>query len=139
MTTYSGKLKTIHDLLMITDKEYEAIGRLALSFNEIESVLDNFSAALIGAREWKVSELLGNYRGDFGRKVDRFKGIVEAIAAERSVGAPSAHSILDLLKKAKMLAEQRNKYIHAVVVVDPKSKHSHQGAGTKISHSTKSK
>jgi hypothetical protein len=103
---------------MLTGKQYEAIGKLALSFNEIEAVIDDFCAHLIGAAEWSVSVLIAQEQKEFSRKADRLKRIVKAIAGERPVLHPNAGAIANLLIKAKALADKRNEHVHALVVVD---------------------
>jgi hypothetical protein len=43
---------------MLKDTEYEAIGRLALAFNEVETVIDEYCPHMLGASKWEVATIL---------------------------------------------------------------------------------
>ena len=110
---------------MLTSKQYEAIGRLALGFNEIENVIDTYVPHLIGAPEWEVAELLADPGADFERKANRLVRIVGAIAEHFDLCTPRAILVRDYLKRAKELAGQRNGYVHALVIMNFRKNEAH--------------
>jgi hypothetical protein len=89
---------------MLTPKQFEAIGRLTLAFNELEYAVREYTPLLIGEKA---------PRSGFSDKT-RFlrKGL---IAQDRpGWSAP----ILEALAKAEELAKKRNGYVHALVIHD---------------------
>jgi hypothetical protein len=103
---------------VLKDKEYEAIGRLALAFNEVETVIDEYCPHILGASEWGVATALWDKKAGFDRKADRFASIVTAIAEHYGPLKGFTDPIIELLKSAKTLADKRNQYVHAVVFVN---------------------
>ena len=102
---------------MLTPHQYEAVGRLVLTFNEIEYAFEVYSAHLLGAPEWSVSVLLAE-EGTFRHKVERFDGILQAIGNEHPSFHTQIEPIRQWVRKAKELATKRNEYVHALVVHD---------------------
>lgn len=102
---------------MLTSKQYEAVGRLALSFNEIEYCFEAYTAHLLATPEWAVSVLLAE-EGMFRQKAERFKKILKAVRAARPAFDAHIESVLTLVKRAEDLAKSRNEYVHALVVHD---------------------
>jgi dGTP triphosphohydrolase len=107
---------------MLKAAQYEAIGRLTLAFNEIEYVIDDWCPHFIGAAEWSVSVFLAQTENTFQHKADRFKQIIEAIAKDQPLTHPNTETIESLLKKAKCVAGNRNKYVHSLVKMDFETK-----------------
>jgi hypothetical protein len=60
---------------MLTDKQYEGIGRLALAVNDIEATVDIYLPFIVGAPEVGVSFLFSE-EAPLSRKLDRFKRVV---------------------------------------------------------------
>ena len=93
---------------MLTPSQYEAVGRLTLAFNDIEFVIETYTAFLIGSPEYAVGEWLAE-QGLFQQKADRLAGVLKSIIAERPILEPLTSAIIDQLKQARNLAEERNK------------------------------
>ena len=106
---------------MLTPAQYEAVGRLALQFNEIEYVFEVYLTYLLQTPEWEIAELLIE-EGTFSRKAERFVRVLKAIAKRRPETDAWIATALPLAAKAKKLAEKRNRYVHALVVDDIQTK-----------------
>lgn len=102
---------------MLTPKQYEAVGRLALAFNEIEYAFEVFTMHYLSAAEWDVSEILA-HEGMFRQKARRFSAILKVMAKRYSTCEPLMQEIQKWIKRAEKLAEKRNQYIHALMVPD---------------------
>jgi len=102
---------------MLTSRQYEAVGRLALAFNEIEWAFEMYMAHLIGAPEWSASLLFAG-EGMFRHKAERFDRLLKALAEGRPVLQAQIAPIRQWVKRAKELADRRNEYVHALVVDD---------------------
>lgn len=100
---------------MLTPKQYEAIGEMALSFNDLEFSLEVYIAHLLKTPEWSVAIMLSE-EGMFRHKAERFKKILRAISRDRPAIQPQIEPVIDVLKKANKLADKRNGYVHAMVV-----------------------
>jgi hypothetical protein len=105
---------------MFTTEQFAAIGRLALSFNEIEYLFDVYVAHILNTPEWSVGESIAE-QGFFHQKADRFKRILAAIRKERPACNAVVNAVLGLISEAKQLAEDRNGYVHALIVEDMKN------------------
>jgi hypothetical protein len=66
----------------LTAKQYEAIGRLMIAFNNLEMHIEVLFAHTLGAPEWSVSLLFAEEEL-FGKKVERFKKVLRAISEDR--------------------------------------------------------
>jgi len=102
---------------MLTPSQYAAVGRLALSFNEIEYAFEVYIAYLLGAPNWGISVLLAE-EGMFRQKAERFDKILDAISKESDILFAQITPIRQWVKRAKQLAEHRNQYVHALAVHD---------------------
>jgi hypothetical protein len=102
---------------VLTSTQYEAIGRLSLAFNELEYSIEFYSALLISAPEWSVSTMLAE-QGHFEAKATRLDSILQAIAGEHTELLSDCNALRDSVKRAKELANERNRYVHALVVDD---------------------
>ena len=102
---------------MLTSKQYEAVGRLALAMNELEYSLEFYTAVLLGTPEWSVSALLAA-EGMFDQKAKRFDAVLEVISNERPLLGGQITPLREYVKKARDLAKERNRYVHALVVHD---------------------
>ena len=106
---------------MLTAQQYEAIGRFALAFNEIEYFLEAYVAQFLGTPNWAVGSVLAE-EGFFANKLSRFTTVLSAIAKEYPALESAAKAALELAKEARELSKKRNKYIHALVVEDTRTK-----------------
>lgn len=123
----SGFRRTVgHDIScfrpdMLTAQQYEAIGRFALAFNEIEYFLEAYVEQFLGTPDWAVACVLGE-EGVFSNKLCRFKRVLSAIAKEHPALKSATEAAEKLAKEAGELSKKRNKYIHALVVEDTRTK-----------------
>lgn len=103
---------------MLTAKQFEAIGRLTIAFNEVENVFEAYIARLIGAQERGVSLLLAG-EGTFRHKAARFRAILERLPEDHSdLVYVQIRAVLQLVRQAEELAIERNKYVHASITYD---------------------
>lgn len=101
---------------MATPAQYEAIGRLALGFNDLEFVFECYTAAILGARELSLA-LVVSEDGMFRQKAKRFRKVLAALAAEYPELEGDVRTVIELIvKPAEKLADERNGYVHALVV-----------------------
>jgi hypothetical protein len=105
----------------LSPKQYEAIGRMTLAFNDLEAVLEAYLMASLATPESGVSMLLSD-EGSFHQKVERLKRILRKISAERQGLESHTQTVIHLLGKASNLAKRRNDYVHAMVVQDLRTK-----------------
>src|SRR5258708_27509171 len=103
---------------MLTAKQYEVIGRLALAFNEIDEMIDMYLPYILGNPEWSVSLLMSDRSLSFNRKADFFRRVLLAIVEERPILEVQLKAVVDLLDKGKRLAEKRNGYVHSIGFID---------------------
>lgn len=102
---------------MLTPRQYEAMGRLALGFNELEFVFECYTAAILGTPELRLASILAE-DGSFHQKAARFKRVLIAIREEYPELETHVAWVLQIVTAARMLAESRNEYIHALVMHD---------------------
>src|ERR1700730_3673566 len=96
----------------ITAKQYEAIGRLSVAFNELELSIEVLLVHTIGSSEWSVASLIGEGEG-FARKVRRFREVLLALKKERPEFSSAIDSVVKVLQGADDVALKRNAYVHA--------------------------
>lgn len=106
---------------MLTPQQYEAIGRFALAFNEIEYFLEAYMALFLGTPESGIAAVFAE-QGMFWNKVDRFRKVLSAIVEEYPTLARLADAVDKLAKEALNVAKKRNEYMHALAVDDPRTK-----------------
>lgn len=102
----------------LSSEQYEAVGKLALAFNNVEAVIDEYLPLIIGAPEWRVAEFVAGRDEGFNRKAGRLAMVVRLIAEHFAPLGYITDSITNLLKEATTLATNRNQYVHALVVFD---------------------
>jgi hypothetical protein len=107
---------------MLTPTQFEAVGRLALTFNTIEFVIETYTTHFLGTPEWSVALLLTGEQRLFRRKAERFQSILKAICEERSVLHLQIESVQKLIEQAKTLADKRKEYVHGILCQDLKTK-----------------
>ena len=103
---------------MLTAKQYEAVGRLALHFNEVEYLFEVYMAHLLATPEWSVAVLFAEEGGGFARKAERFARVLNAIRKERPHLDFWIDGVIKLVERAKTLADGRNRYVHGLVIED---------------------
>jgi hypothetical protein len=102
---------------MLTPQQYEAIGRFALAFNEIEYYLEAYIAAFLRTPEWAVASVVAE-EGTFSAKLRRFTRALSAIDEQHPALKNATEAAAKFAKEAGKLAEKRNEYIHALVIKD---------------------
>jgi hypothetical protein len=103
---------------MLTSKQYEAIGRLAVGFNEVEQMLDMYLPDLLGNPEPSAAFFIADPDNSAARKIEFIRRLLQSILQDRPVVQSEVGTVLGLLDKAKALLGQRNDYIHAFAFVD---------------------
>lgn len=63
---------------MLTEKQYAAIGRMALAFNGVEAVIDSMCPQFISGPEVSIVIAAFDKDSTFSRKLERFKRILTA-------------------------------------------------------------
>ena len=106
---------------MLTAAQYEAIGRFALAFNEIEFLLEVYIEQFLGTPEWAVASVLAK-EGGFSNKLHRFKKVLSAIAAKHPALKVDTDIVSAITNEAQQVADKRNQYVHALVVEDLRTK-----------------
>jgi hypothetical protein len=99
----------------LSARQYELIGRMTLSFNLIERMIEMGLMIIFTMPEGRVATRLA-CDGTFNNKANRFLRCLKDIAEEYPA-MPPMKAIEELVHAAKKLAERRNKYVHARVVV----------------------
>lgn len=102
---------------MLTPSQYQAIGMLALGFNEIEFLFESYTAALLEARKLRVA-LVVSEEGTFHQKAERLKRILGAVQKEYPSFEYLVETLLQTVVRARELAQLRNEYVHALVIED---------------------
>ena len=102
---------------MLTAKQFEAVGRLTLTFNQIEYAFEIYIAHLLGVAEWGVSEFLAE-EGQFDHKAKRFKGILKALLDAYPQFDFQITTLQKWITEASKIAQERNRYVHAVAIDD---------------------
>ena len=105
---------------MLTAKQFEAIGRVALLFNQIEWACERWYAAILGVPEMDVAIALSE-EGMFTAKVDRLTKLFSALDKQWPDIKAAVAGAKPLLTEAKALAGERNRYVHALMIFDPKT------------------
>ena len=103
---------------MLTGKQFEAIGRLTLGSNDIETMLDTYLPYILQNPEWSVCLLMADKGQRFGDKIERFIKVLKAILEERPIAGSQINSVIGLLEKAKHIAKKRNEFVHSVGYID---------------------
>ena len=103
---------------MLSPKQYEAIGRLALAFNGIEQMLDMYLPDMLGNPEVSLAFALAERATSTARKIEFLRKVLQAILRDRPPVQPEISAVLALLERAKILSQRRNEYIHAFAFVD---------------------
>ncbi|HEY1501204.1 MAG TPA: hypothetical protein VGF88_16645 [Acidobacteriaceae bacterium] len=102
---------------MLTSRQYEAIGRLTILFNEIDEILTVYLPLILQFGKFDPRQGLGSERTFHARA--RAMQQVLAIAAESDqIAAIHVSGILPLLERSLQLSAQRNELVHAVVFMD---------------------
>ena len=124
------------DVAHVTDEQAAAIGRLALSFNFLESCIDEAISFIISPPDASGIGVLTARLG-FDAKVSRLEAIVKHFrhslampdAAEATAdqihtwAAESIGQLPGLLKRLRDAAEFRNRLVHSKIVLKPNQRH----------------
>jgi hypothetical protein len=130
------------DVAQVTDELAAAIGKLALSFNFLESCIDEAISFIISPPDASAIGVLTKRLG-FEAKISRLEAIVKyfqhSLAMPKAADATleqvhnwAAESISELpglLKRLRDAAEFRNRLVHSRITLKPNQRH-----GTLISH-----
>lgn len=106
---------------MLTPKQYEAIGRITLGFNELEEVIEDYLASFIESQEAEVALCIAA-EDLFNRKIDRLRKLIKALCIVYPAMSEQAEKVVQMFGKAKAFATKRNNYVHAYVTEDNQTK-----------------
>ena len=120
----------------VTDEQATAIGKLALSFNFLESCVEEGISFIISPQDPSAIGILTRRLG-FDAKVSRLEAIVKHFQHSLSLpqkweppadqvhkwAAESIGQLSVLLKRLRDAAEFRNRLVHAVVTPNPNQPH----------------
>jgi hypothetical protein len=98
-------------------EQYAAIGKLTLSFNHLEVAFELYTGYILRTPEFQIGAALAS-EGMFRQKADRFSKLLTLIAECHPVLLQRTKGINELIKQAKRLAEERNRYVHSFLVHD---------------------
>jgi hypothetical protein len=101
----------------LSPEQYEAIGRLTISFNHLEVAFELYTAYVLDTPEWSAGAALAK-EGMFRQKADRFAKVLKAIGESHAALASNVASVIVLIQHAKRLADERNRYVHSFIVLD---------------------
>ena len=107
---------------MLTSEQYEAVGRLAVAFNDIEFMIEVYIANVLDTPEWKQSVFLAEREFGFAKKRTLLKNLLEIAEAEYPLLKPHIETVNLLLSKAAEIASKRNEHVHGLAVTDNISK-----------------
>jgi hypothetical protein len=102
---------------MLTSAQFEAIGRLTLVFNEIELLFESYMAAVLTPTELRLGSTVGQ-EGTCNQKGERFKRILAGVCEEYPQLDALVNPMREKIQRARELSEDRNEYVHAIVVHD---------------------
>jgi hypothetical protein len=99
---------------MLSPKQFEALGRLTLAFNHIESAFETCAMVLLSPNEFAIGRAVVK-EGTFQNKANRLRRILDALCTEDNPVRIFADPICEIIDKAKKLADERNGYVHALI------------------------
>lgn len=102
---------------MLTQKQYEGIGRFTIAFNEIDAVVKAYLPLVVQYSKCTLMPPHDAPRTFHGRAVALRKALECASGGNEAVAA-YAGSILPILDMAQSIAAKRNEYAHAVAFID---------------------
>jgi hypothetical protein len=102
---------------VITTRQYEAVGRLALAFNDLDFAMRRSLAKILSVPELSVGLLLTDGE-NFGRNAALFGKVLKALSDEYNSVKGLAEVFSGTITAATTLASERHRYVHATVVVD---------------------
>jgi hypothetical protein len=138
------------DVAHVTEEQAAAIGRLALSFNFLESCIDEAISFIISTKDASDASAIGvlTARLGFEAKVSRLEAIVKhfqhslempkaagvSAAQVDSWAAESIGQLPGLLKRLRDAAEFRNRLVHSRIILKPNQRHGTliSGAGVEV-------
>jgi hypothetical protein len=110
---------------MLSANHYEAIGRFTQEFNKIDGLIDFYSRTMLdpsGTSGSVAKMIVDKQPHDFGRRLEFFKMLLEAIVRDHSSLTAQVTVRLPLLSKTKDLTNERNTVTHGTPRRDPQTK-----------------
>lgn len=106
----------------LTNEQYEAIGRLSISVNEIDYVIGEILRLFLSAKVETVGELYLNRDRLLGQKRDMLRKVIAEVASRFPQTVTSAEAARSTLFLIETLANDRNNLIHGQLVIDHATK-----------------
>jgi hypothetical protein len=103
---------------MLTPKQYESLGKLSLTFNHLEYVLERLIGYyLSGGTDSRLVKTVAA-EGTFSQKAARFGRLLRTFREDHPDLAAESDVVRGFLTKAIQVAEKRNAYMHALTTHD---------------------
>jgi hypothetical protein len=99
---------------MLTAKQYEAIGRFTIAFNEIDQVVEVYLPLVVKYGQCTLPALPHKPQ-TFNARARAFRTALELSSTCKEIAA-CATCVIKLLDRAEAIAITRNQYVHAVAV-----------------------
>lgn len=101
----------------LSSAQYEAIGRLAISFNEIEWYVDRYLPVFMTEDE-EIGEIIVNQFRSVSQKWSLLAQIVKHLKARHSRLSEKGEGLLKSINQLNEVPKRRNELVHAMVVKD---------------------
>jgi hypothetical protein len=98
---------------MLTEKEFAAIGRLTIAFNEIDETVAVYLPIILQTPEPGVAVLIAE-SDSFRKRADLCRNVLDAIARERPAAETLINIVRQLLKRSIEISQKRNQIVHSV-------------------------
>jgi hypothetical protein len=113
---------------MLSDKQYEAIGRFTQVFNQIEDLVHFYAKIMLdpNGAYGSVAEQAVSTQNSLEKKRVLLKHLIKAVASDNgshpSLVAQAESAMLLLEDRIRDLAKTRNTIVHGMAHTDPKTK-----------------
>jgi len=102
---------------MLSPRQYEAIGRLTVAFNEIDAVVEAYLPLIPQFGGFTAPAGLGRERS-FSHRLRTFRKVLELASDGDPVAGAYCGGISQVLDKCEKVSVKRNEYAHGVAIID---------------------
>jgi hypothetical protein len=100
---------------VLTSKQYELVGKLAIHFNDLEIALEICVVNLMGAESLTLALRIVRSQRSFDRKRSMLSEILKAMEEESEPIRAAAKRVAIHLQEVKAVAQERNTVVHSHV------------------------
>ena len=101
---------------MLTPRQYEIIGRVAIGFNEIDFLVGLYLSRFLGTHEIEMGEKISSRANLSGRRRELFLEVLDVVASKY----PELESLITPVRisaqRAATLSVKRNEVVHGLLV-----------------------